>query len=1654
MATQDDNNHDIELEKQGWVERVQQVMEDRRKESEGQGFGPRASKPFSAEWIKQQIVQPKKGATLEAKESYLPKEVNIHDILADMWSKDRRTQIRRSMQNMLEDYEPRPEKPFRSSPSDHQERSTSSIAKKETLMPLPQIPSNQARSTHLDDSPLGPQPMPSSTFVLSSTTSDVNNNNNNNNKMRSPANLEQGLAKATVSVSPPGSPPPVVQKRKRVNKSKPRRSTLRAKGPLQSIPEAHMGHSEGDEDGLGPSDEDNGTLVQEDDVDEPDLVEPEPEIHVSLAPVSEAHVSWVVSPRAKWEKEKAARKSSTPRSCKSPGDESTTRFSISEQAAYDPSPPISPAPPLPHSPLFRDSKQRWVAASPEMQNVIVLSRNLSDDSFPGVLRLEVEEDSNILVVPDSPSVSLESSDCDSNESLPEKEPLPLQEEVPESQSVKLESETSDSNEALEMEEPLKPELLTWCIVPDPAESRPRFLDDLHLKDQQPVVSKRKLSVDDISVSSSGMAPISPVNSEEGYLPLNDEEPIFFHKRKLSSRSLSSSSMPSLSPISSFGSETSSLVTSESRCESPKSEKKKKRSSKTKKEKKLRSASPKSPRASSKSPRKSSKSSRASITKISITEVTEKKEKKPTSNTTLSSSDPVSKVVEKKQKKIQSASITGAVPESTLEKKSEKKEKKPRRASISEPTLEPTSEKVEKRSQAMTVPAPPFEKVTEKREQKLHRASTETVAVPERLQRTTLQTVAAPEPTSVKSVDKKGKKPRIAPIQTTAVSDSTSDESSKEKEKKPRRSSLVSLKNTEVESSEKKGKSPKSKKEKMRLSKSSDKEIKKKARSKSSGPPGEPKKKNRSKSKTPKSPKKSKKTKKKSSKSKSNYERLCMSMPDLFEDSTNSETDFEQFTNLNASTGALSYATIQESSNADDLFYFINGMLSKPDSEQEQVKQDSSAYEVFYSTGSLLSPRSEPVGIVESQPVVSPSEQSMDVLSETSQLESTPITRDEKADANAPTEQPNSASQSALFSSAQMYFDMDAVDHEQAVEQEPESAERDKDVERTSSIELCSSNLEERELSRQGEGEVSVNELFYSARSLLSANGEEKDIKSHQSFAGEGSQDSVSCTSCGEPATPFESDPCAGIDMKGVQFLLGHLQVILCLDALMKYPNDDETSPDVLPPIEAKIRARWGLVNALGKTEEAKQAQEDFALHYGLLSTDVDELISHLRLCERTGADVRWDLVYQMVFPDSEIRWGVFDQILQPINSPTTHPDMESVEWSVDSLAQSEKGSIHEQGPTPTTDVPVKDNSLAALFSAAAAYPSNPNEVRGMARIEDEMEASEASSTAWRYANALLYDSQAQLAFRMEYDVTDEEFAAMLRYLSHCKATNTKVEWGKMEQVLCDVPEGVDAHDEVEDGSDSGSDHSSYCSVNEWNADSVAGESYFSVYPEHDDCASELTFYYDDRSVYKEDDMSFGSYSEHTYISEAFSEDPKEAAADNTNQNPLQIPDSTTDALRITHSSSFSRLARGPGRSSSFNGTRRRPGRSYSCNGPMGGPGRTSSFNGPRLGPGRTSWFNGPRRGHGPNSSFSGPRRGKRGMLFNRTPLGSIHDMHDSGTTAQSTVTSCSIGQSDGATAGSSSVATREPPTLLRRYHSASAALENLAEALVHQRAVF
>jgi hypothetical protein len=1485
------------------------------------------------------------------------------------------------------------------------------------------------------------------------------------------------------------------------------------KGPLESIPEAeaaHMDHSAAErdeEDVLGPSsdEQDDGDeeplllAQQEDDVEvleDPDLaVDPEPEIHVSDAPAAATTTTaTVVSPRRrrKWENEKAdavVMKSTItpPRFCNKSLDESSTTSSSTSSSTTATTKSTSgepkqtslptqqqqqpPSPPPSSSPLY-GGQRRWEAVSSEVKNVILLTRNLSnDDSITEALR--VEEDDNededpivVVVVPEShPSVMvslIESSD--SNEtpsSLREnKEPqlslqLQQQEVVPDSPSVSLETETSESNETLEMDMDMEIALLleqeppaelqitttktptTWSIiVPDPADPRPRSKEEQRedLKDQQrqqqTVVSKRRprVDVDNTCTSSSfstsrlSSTPFFCFESEEGYLPLNDED----DNQSLCSSS-SSSSMPPLSPISDPGSETSSLATRESITSSnseevlleisPKPEKKKKKSVKIK----------------------------------------TKKEKKPRKASSTAISGPG--LAEKKEKKRRRAIISEPINSKNVIVSEKKKEKRPRRVSIHDmtvPAAAAASEKV----------------VTEqkKKEEKPCRgAPIETVTVPGEAQRTMFETVAAPEPTtSVKSVHAKEKKSRRASIETSnTVSDATSDKSSEKKEKKPpRRSPLLccSIKNAAVESSsELKETSRKSKKEKKRSSnKASDasekkekslaagKENKKKAR-KTADPMGESPKTRRSKSKTPKSPKKSKNTKKKSSKSKSSSERLSMSMPDLLEATTNSETDFDESINFTASTGALSYDATQASSSVNDLYYSTSSMLSKQDSEQDQVEQESSANELFYSASSLLSPRSEHVATVKSQPVVSTSEQSIETSPSVQrllvgQLESTLITHDEKADASAPTEQPNSESQSELLLSAQTPFDMEAAELEEAVEQEPESTEMHNVVERTSSIELCSCNSEERELCRQDEGADSANELFYSAQSFLSASGEDKDAKSQQSFAEEGSQDSASCTSVGEPEVEAH-DASAGIDMKGVQFLLGHLQVILNLDALMKYPHEDETSPNVLPPIEAKIRARWGLINALGKTEEAKQAQKDFALEYGLLSTDVDELISHLRLCERTGVDVRWDLVYQMVFPESEIRWGVFDQILQPADFPTTHPDMESVEWSGCSFPPSEEGSSHKQagGHTPTADVPVNGNSLAALFSAAT-NPSNVNEVPGMARIEDEIEATEASSNDWRYVNELLYDTQAQLAFRMEYDLTDEEFAAMLRHLSHCKASNTKVEWGKMEEVLCGgVSEGVDEDIEDEDGRDAGSDHSSYCSVRDWNTESVAGESYFSVYPENDDCASELTFYHDDRSVYMEDDMSIGSYSVYTYISEAMTEGPKEPV-DDANQNPLQLSDSrTTDALRITRSTSFNGPRKGPGRSSSFNGTRRGPDRTYSFNGPRRGAGRTSSFNGPRREP------------LGPNSSFSGPRRGKRGVVFNRTPLVSIQDMHDFGLaqpSAQWSAGSSSIGQSDRATGGSPSVVKRKPSRLIRRYHSASAALENLAEALVHQRAVF
>ena len=511
-------------------------------------------------------------------------------------------------------------------------------------------------------------------------------------------------------------------------------------------------------------------------------------------------------------------------------------------------------------------------------------------------------------------------------------------------------------------------------------------------------------------------------------------------------------------------------------------------------------------------------------------------------------------------------------------------------------------------------------------------------------------------------------------------------------------------------------------------------------------------------------------------------------------------------------------------------------------------------------------------------------------------------------------------------------------------------------------------------------------LFYSAKSFLSPENRPKDLLSSSEFVpsdGETSDADVEGIHGTEPLNDVADE----IDMKGVQFLLGHLQVILQLDTLMNFRSEEETKIEELSLSERKIRARWGLINSLGSGEDAIIAQQVFRLEYGLLASDMDELLTHLQLCDKTGQEIRWDLIYSMVFPNEEVRWGVFDQFMSSTDVPITTPTKQKQSSNWDATSRS------------------STSEFVDLFETTSS-------------VAPDMESQRASDTqdpsSWETIDNLLQNPQAQLSFRQEYDVTDAEFAAILRHLAVCKATKTQVQWDKIDQIL-----GGDGGGSSDDESDYSDDESEYTdtsdvfSVNNWTAESVADESYVSVYPTADDCKSEITFIdHEETSAYG-DEASLGSYSIYTFEDVA-SKSEKESDSDVRKKRLSQMP----PVLRV------------------------------------------SMLDSEYIRPIRKQTFHLVRSKSMDNATK--PQTHKR---FAST-LPSIQDLQDSAASLNASRASLNASARElnitlaeladrkskkYETSSTSSVASREP--IMRRYHSASAAIENLAEALVSKRVI-
>ena len=117
-------------------------------------------------------------------------------------------------------------------------------------------------------------------------------------------------------------------------------------------------------------------------------------------------------------------------------------------------------------------------------------------------------------------------------------------------------------------------------------------------------------------------------------------------------------------------------------------------------------------------------------------------------------------------------------------------------------------------------------------------------------------------------------------------------------------------------------------------------------------------------------------------------------------------------------------------------------------------------------------------------------------------------------------------------------------------------------------------------------------------------------------------------------------------------LIGHMQVVQSLEDLMKVRGKEAEQSSVkkkknqLSLKEKRLQARWGLVAAL---ESDMQAKEFFRRQYDLSEDEMGIITTHLTLCEELHDDIRWDLIFQIIFPDAGVRWDLVNRVIDPVD---------------------------------------------------------------------------------------------------------------------------------------------------------------------------------------------------------------------------------------------------------------------------------------------------------------------------------------------------------------------------------------------------------------------
>lgn len=254
----------------------------------------------------------------------------------------------------------------------------------------------------------------------------------------------------------------------------------------------------------------------------------------------------------------------------------------------------------------------------------------------------------------------------------------------------------------------------------------------------------------------------------------------------------------------------------------------------------------------------------------------------------------------------------------------------------------------------------------------------------------------------------------------------------------------------------------------------------------------------------------------------------------------------------------------------------------------------------------------------------------------------------------------------------------------------------------------------------------------------------------------------------------------------------HVKVIADLEALMKKSKTKKET-------QKQQRMKEKMLRDLIMTAKTWGNDEDAVKKADLTIDEVSDIVTHINMCEQTNTPIRWDLINDIVFP-------------------------EGIEEERDEADSNTKGSTSSKkikGDNPSSgqamiSSKVSFNSKMEFFKKKATTASKPD-----VQAESKKEPVET--------------------FRQQYNLSEDEMADIMAHLTLCEDTNTPIRWDLIHRII--YPE--DSFTFLRETTEADECRSAVTDVFD---DNESRTSWFSIYPEFDDCASSVTFLVDGDDV--------------------------------------------------------------------------------------------------------------------------------------------------------------------------------------------------------------